>query len=482
LLDGKNNNAKEILMPFQWVVLATDALLYALFIGLLIVVVWVRRHEQWRAPWQQVGRRRLAMVAFVVLAVFSLIALLDSLHFRLAVTQGDHQQRYYSANVVSVLDKLLSPLGEQYEQTYSAPLATHSFVKSIITLRAGQEVRVHPRLLYGGRHLESADAKAMDILERCAYGALSALVMWSLLLVVVVGWRAASEKRSWWQSLLKIKSGKTSFAWREVLLTLLTLMIVIGVAIALVQHYHVLGTDKVGADIFYQAIKSIRTGLVIGTVTTLVMLPFALLLGMMAGFFGGWIDDVIQYFYTTLSSIPGVLLISASVIALQVYIANHPDTFKTIAERADVRLLALCIILGVTSWTGLCRLLRAETLKIREMDYVRAATVLGVKRFKIILRHVLPNVLHIVLITVVLDFSSLVLAEAVLSYVGVGVDPTSFSWGNMINSSRLDLAREPVVWWPLFSAFIFMFSLVLAANLFADAVRDAFDPHLRDAH
>jgi peptide/nickel transport system permease protein len=95
------------------------------------------------------------------------------------------------------------------------------------------------------------------------------------------------------------------------------------------------------------------------------------------------------------------------------------------------------------------------------------------------LRHLLPNLMHLVMITVVLDFSSLVLAEAVLSYVGVGVDPTTLSWGNMINRARLEMAREPMVWWSLFAAFTFMFSLVLAANLFSDAVRDAFDPRLR---
>ena len=99
--------------------------------------------------------------------------------------------------------------------------------------------------------------------------------------------------------------------------------------------------------------------------------------------------------------------------------------------------------------------------------------------FAIIGRHILPNVLHIVLITMVLDFSGLVLAEAVLSYVNIGVDPTMNSWGTMINSARLDLARDPMVWWSLAAAFLFMFTLVLAANLFADAVRDAFDPRLR---
>jgi peptide/nickel transport system permease protein len=108
-----------------------------------------------------------------------------------------------------------------------------------------------------------------------------------------------------------------------------------------------------------------------------------------------------------------------------------------------------------------------------------AARALGVKNFVIILRHILPNLMHIILITIVLDFSGLVLAEAVLSYIGVGVDPSMQSFGNMINSARLELAREPVVWWSLTAAFIFMFVLVLSANLFADTVRDAFDPKVQ---
>ena len=120
-------------------------------------------------------------------------------------------------------------------------------------------------------------------------------------------------------------------------------------------------------------------------------------------------------------------------------------------------------------------------MKLREVDYVQAAQAFGVGDFTIILRHLLPNVMHIVMISIVLDFSGLVLAEAVLSYINIGVDPSMHSWGNMINSARLEMAREPVVWWSLAAAFVFMFVLVLAANLFSDAVRDAFDPRIRGA-
>ena len=130
------------------------------------------------------------------------------------------------------------------------------------------------------------------------------------------------------------------------------------------------------------------------------------MLGIMAGYFRGWVDDIIQYLYTTLSSIPGVLLIAATILMVQVYMSNHPGSFGDVTSRADARLLFLCIILGITSWTGLCRMLRGETLKISQVDYIQAATAFGVNHLRIITRHILPNVMHIVMISVVLELSS----------------------------------------------------------------------------
>lgn len=274
----------------------------------------------------------------------------------------------------------------------------------------------------------------------------------------------------------KLLTGETRFAWNAILWTLGLILLCVVPLLMLAGDYHVFGTDKVGQDVFYQILKSVRTALIIGLVTTLVMLPLAILLGIVAGYFRGWIDDLIQYLYTVLNSIPGVLLIAAAVLMMQVVIDTHPEWFATAAERADLRLLALCFILGLTSWTGLCRLLRGETLKLRELEYIQAAQAFGVSHWRIIVRHILPNVMHIIIIAVVMDFSGLVLAEAVLSYVGIGVDPTMTSFGTMINNARMELGREPVVWWSLAAAFAAMFILVLAANLFADAIRDAFDP------
>ena len=278
----------------------------------------------------------------------------------------------------------------------------------------------------------------------------------------------------------KIIRGQSSLSWRTFFLSCGVICVLVGIGLQLCPHYHVLGTDQVGNDILYQALKSARTGLIIGTLTTLVMLPFAVIFGVSAGYFGGWVDDSIQYIYTTLSSIPSVLLIAASALMLDVYLANNSEMFVSVTARADLRLLCLCLILGVTTWTGLCRYLRAETLKLRESAYIDASRAFGAVPWTTIWKHVVPNVMHIVTISIVLDFSGLVLAEAALSYLNIGVDPSMESWGNMINGARLELAREPVVWWSLFAAFIFMFVLVLAANIFADAVRDAFDPRLRE--
>lgn len=461
-------------MNFNFILLWTDLFVYILVVAIILFFLYARRQEHLREPWRSVGHDKLGMIALVILLTFGLIGFLDSIHFQ-SPTYNDNQ-------VVSVLDKLLEPLPFEYEKTYSEPLATHLYTNSMIKIPNDGEAETKQRLLYGGAHLNNLDQKDSDIKFTILLALLQSLALFTLLSSALIWHLSRKHHLSFSQECKAIIFGKTFIAWREILLTFLVILIIFWIIKDLASHYHLLGTDKVGRDVLYEAIKSIRTGLLIGTLTTLVMLPFALLFGTTAGYFGGFIDDLIQYIYTTLSSIPGVLLISAAILSLQVYFSNHPELFTTLAERADARLLALCLILGITSWTGLCRLLRAETLKIREIDYVKAAHAMGVGNTKIITRHVLPNVMHIILITVVLDFSTLVLAEAVLSYVGVGVDPTTLSWGNMINSARLELAREPMVWWPLVAAFIFMFTLVLAANFFADTVRDAFDPRLKGSN
>lgn len=461
------------------VILWTDALIFILLALALAFAVYASRREHLRAPWREVARSRIGMGALVVLLVYVIIGLLDSLHYRPAPDGDGHVE---SSEVLSVFDLLATPLRTRQEKTYSAPLATHLYAKELIEQADGHTVRDYPRLQYGGAELRDPEQDWLaDILWRIGLGAVKGLLAWlalGSLLVFVLGKRSGQGFQA---QLRAVRSFATEVPWRTLLMTTGILIILGFICAELSQGYHLLGTDKVGEDVFYQALKSIRTGLMIGTLTTLVMLPAAVLLGIMAGYFRGWVDDLIQYSYTTLNSIPGVLLIAAAILMMQIYMANHEEEFASLTQRADLRLLFLCLILGVTSWTGLCRMLRGETFKLRELEYVQAAQAFGVGHFTIIGRHILPNVLHIVMITLVLDFSGLVLAEAVLSYVNIGVDPTMNSWGNMINGARLEMAREPIVWWSLAAALIFMFTLVLAANLFSDVVRDAFDPRLRVA-
>lgn len=437
----------------QIVILWTDALIYLLLIVLALTIRQFRRQAHLRNAWQQVTRKPLAVTAVVIMSFFLIIGVLDSIHYRARLAGTNN----YATRLTSVFDKLIAPVGQVFEKSYSAPMATTLFVKQTQITDAGAPQRIYPAL----QHISAAVQG--DGLWATLAMPLALLTLGFLVCLVFT---------------LRLHNSE-SFHYRAFYTTLVCLAYVLIVVSFLASHVHVFGTDKIGQDVLYQTLKSIRTGLIIGTLTTLVMLPFAILLGIAAGYFGGRVDDCIQYLYTTLSSIPAVLLIAASVLSLQIFISNHSEWFATLAHRADARLLALCIILGVTSWTGLCRLLRAETLKLREIDYIQAARALATPHWKIITKHILPNVMHIVIIAVVLDFSTLVLAEAVLSYVGVGVDPSSISWGNMINSARLELAREPIVWWPLVAAFMLMFSLVLAANLLSDALRDGFDPRLR---
>ena len=465
-------------MPFQLEFLWTDLLIYLLLVSVIVFAFYTARHEHLRVPWRQVARRPMAMASLAVLSVYVVVGLMDSVHYRPLLETQKQGARVYSNEVLSLLDKMTTPLRTRLEKTYSAPFAVQAYTKETVEYPDGRHAREYPRLLYGGAHLQDPGARAADIARRVGLATLAGLALWILLVAgFLMLWRERLE--SWREAARRLVRGAGQVPWRTIWLTAGILIVLFANAAGLAQVYHILGTDQVGQDVLYKSLKSIRTGLVIGTLTTLVMLPFAVVFGIMAGYFRGWVDDVIQYTYTTLSSIPGVLLIAAAILSLQVYVSNHPDSFHSATERADIRLLCLCLILGVTSWTSLCRLLRGETLKLREVDYIQAARALGSSHVSIMARHVLPNVMHIILITVVLDFSGLVLAEAVLSYVGVGVDPTMDSWGNMINSARLEMARAPIVWWSLAAAFVFMFGLVLSANLFSDAVRDAFDPRLR---
>jgi peptide/nickel transport system permease protein len=221
---------------------------------------------------------------------------------------------------------------------------------------------------------------------------------------------------------------------------------------------HLLGTDVLGKDVFVQMLKACRTALVIGGLTSAIYVPLGALLGILAGYFRRRVDDVIQYIYSTFASIPEILLLVAILMVL------------------GKGLGTMSIALGVTGWVGLCRLIRGETMRQAERPYISAARALGQTHSRIVMWHLLPNVMHLVLISAVLGFSNIVLAEAILSYLGVGAPVGTASWGIMIDSGRTELGRDPLVWWNISAATAALFGLVLSLNLFGDALRRAFDP------
>ncbi|OGT64297.1 MAG: hypothetical protein A3J38_00310 [Gammaproteobacteria bacterium RIFCSPHIGHO2_12_FULL_45_9] len=424
--------------------LYSDLLLYIILGCIAYLIARSYRAPYFKSAWKHLLSHQSASTAIIFLICYFGIGCIDSIHFK---TSGVN-----SAQTFSLLDVLLQPFNINHTTTYSEPLATHLFTPTQSSTADGKILTLYQPIEL--KHTAFSHNARLDRLYHALLGSAVGFFLFSL------SYRLTAISR-----MQKIP-----------LLTFCMLLIIGGTIVSLATRYHVLGTDKIGQDIFYTSLKSIRTSLMIGTLTTLCMLPLSIGMGLLAGYKGGLIDDVIQYVYTTLSAIPGVLFIAASILVLQVYIESHTTWFPTLEMRADMRLIALCLILGITSWSSLCRFIRAETLKIKELDFIQFAVLSKTKMIRILWKHILPNVFHIVIITVVLDFSGLVLAEAVLSYVGVGVDPTTFSFGNMINSARLELAQVPIVWWPLTSALVFMFFLVLAANLLSDVVRDALDP------
>jgi peptide/nickel transport system permease protein len=221
---------------------------------------------------------------------------------------------------------------------------------------------------------------------------------------------------------------------------------------------HLLGTDALGKDVLSETLKACKTALIIGGFTSAIYIPLGTLFGILAGYFRRRTDDAIQYVYSTIASIPTILLLISIILVL------------------GKGLGAMSIALGLTAWVGLCRLIRGETMRQTEMPYIAGARALGQTHWNIITHHLLPNVLHLVVINFVLGFSNIVLIEAVLSYLGVGTPVGTASWGNMIDSGRSEFGRDPLVWWNLTAATVALFGLVLALNLFGDALRRAFDP------
>jgi peptide/nickel transport system permease protein len=334
----------------HWV---SNAIVLLLAVGAVWVARYASRDRFWRENAEQLWRRR--RLAIAVIAVYVLIALLDSIAW---VDAASDDNALTSGKPRTIIDRIFKP--ETFkEASYSKPLARVAF--------------------YGGQPLVHPGA-------------------------------------------------------------------------------HLLGTDLLGRDVVYRTLKGARVALLIGGLTSFVVIPIALLFGVSAGYWGRRIDDAVFFAMTVLASVPSLLLLIALIMVL---------------GKGTVQ---VCVALGVTGWVHFCRIARGETLKLREADFVAAARALGVSDVGIIRRHILPNIAHLIIITFALSFTALVLSETILSYLGIGLDG---SWGQMIDQARNELSRTPIIWWNLAGASVALFTLVLSVNVIADAMRDIIDPRTR---
>jgi len=221
---------------------------------------------------------------------------------------------------------------------------------------------------------------------------------------------------------------------------------------------HPMGTDGLGRDVFQRLIQGARVAFLVGIVTSFIAIPIGAVLGCMAGYFGGKLDDFIVWLYSTFACMPPLLFILA------------------VAMVAGKGLLGIYLGIGLTTWVGLCRLIRGETMKHKERQYVQAARAIGAGDFRIMFKHILPNVFHVIIISFSLRFPAAIGTEVIMSFLGIGVQDQP-SWGLMISNARLRLWYG--VWWEMGFTTLAILAVVLAFNLLGDALRDALDPRLR---
>ena len=224
---------------------------------------------------------------------------------------------------------------------------------------------------------------------------------------------------------------------------------------------HPLGTDHLGRDVFQRAVHGSKISMKVGLMTSLIAIPLGILFGSLAGYYGGRLDELIVWFYSTVASIPSILLIMTIAYVLKGRVSP---------------INAIYIAIGLSSWVGICRVMRGEFLKHKEREYIQAERALGAGPFRIMFRHILPNVFHLVIINFSLRFPAAIKTEVILSYLGLGVEKQP-SWGLMIADAQQELSRG--IWWQFVGAILAMFFVILAFNIFGDALRDALDPKLK---
>ncbi|MBR2364568.1 MAG: ABC transporter permease [Lentisphaeria bacterium] len=243
---------------------------------------------------------------------------------------------------------------------------------------------------------------------------------------------------------------------------------------------HPMGTDYLGRDVFLRGLFAIKTAVKVGVIASILSAFAGVILGLYAGYYGGRTDDAVVWIYSTFASMPSLLFILAfALLATKGFLWGPLEKafqYCAVLLRTEVGMLAVYLGIGLTGWVSLCRVVRAETLRLRDMPYVQASRVLGQKDRRIIFKHILPNLIHLVIIYFTMRFAYAVMTEVIVSYLGLGAQFEP-SWGIMISDGQDKLWRG--IYWETAGATLFMFILVLSLNVLGDALRDALDPKMK---
>ncbi|MBR3935094.1 MAG: ABC transporter permease subunit [Oscillospiraceae bacterium] len=223
------------------------------------------------------------------------------------------------------------------------------------------------------------------------------------------------------------------------------------------------GTDDLGRDILTRLVNAGQVTMTVGAIAVVISLVIGIIAGGIAGYFGGWVDMIVMRVAEVIGGLPFIpfAMILSAIIGTRISV--------------EQRMYLIMVVLGVLSWPGTCRLIRAQILSQREQEYVTAAQAMGVREKSIVFRHILPNVLSLILVSATLDFATCMLTESTLSYLGFGIAPPTPTWGNMLNGANNSVVIQQYWWRWVFTAAIFGVCTI-CINLVGDALRDAVDP------
>lgn len=232
---------------------------------------------------------------------------------------------------------------------------------------------------------------------------------------------------------------------------------------------HLLGTDEVGRDVFARTIYGGQISLMIGITSVLISITLGTVVGLVAGYFGGWVDAILMRVVEALLAIPTLILL----LILQRVLIGNTSTINVLGRELSVTVVAIVVIIGVTGWMGLSRIVRSLVLSLKEQEFVLAARTLGASSRRIIFMHILPNTIAPIVVSATLAVGGAIVIETALGFLGFGVQPPTATWGNILSRAR-DQIDE--VWWLWMAPGVLIMLTVLAINFIGDGLRDAFDP------